>query len=282
MNNQNTPLVTVAMVTYNSAKYVRIAIESVLTSSYTNFELIISDDCSKDETWAIINKWSDKRIKAFRNEKNIGEYQNRNRCLHLASGKYIIYVDGDDKINRHALSTFVNTFEENPDCAFLISRPEDNRFHYPQKLLPKQIYKLHYLSDKTVINLSLLRTCFNKERLQNAGGFSSKYKAGDDYIRLKLTQEYPIVLIEDGLVWWRRSPGQASERLKNSYNGFVEPLIIKHHFLAIKSCPLSADEIIHAKKILKKKAFHTWKAIIKEGKILWAIKFLIDVNRLKK
>jgi len=62
----NTPDVTVAMVTYNSGKYVGVAIESVLSSSYTNFELIISDDASGDNTWDIISSYNDARIRAYR------------------------------------------------------------------------------------------------------------------------------------------------------------------------------------------------------------------------
>ena len=90
------PLFTVATITYNSSRWVRQAIESVLASSYTDFEYIISDDCSTDDTWDIIQEYKDGRIKAWRNQTNIGEYPNRNIVLRQAKGKYFLFIDGDD------------------------------------------------------------------------------------------------------------------------------------------------------------------------------------------
>lgn len=282
MFNSKRPTITVAMVTYNSESYVDEAIKSVLNSDYVDFELIISDDCSTDRTWLKINSFKDNRIRASQNIKNIGEYNNRNKCLFLSKGKYIIYVDGDDTIAKHALGTFVGHLENNLDCSFAISRPPDSKMIYPVKLSSRETFRYHYLSDNTVINLSLLRTCFNKEFLANVGGFSTKFKAGDDYIRLLLAQKNPILLIEDGLVWWRNTPGQASEKLMNSYNGQIESFIIKLTFLKSNSCPLQTEEISEAKVKLKYKAYSTWKAILKKRKIIWSIKFAIDVLLLFK
>jgi glycosyltransferase involved in cell wall biosynthesis len=61
------PVVTVITVTYNSGKYVRATIKSVLAQDYPNIEYIIADDCSKDNSWAIIHEFKDSRIKTFRN-----------------------------------------------------------------------------------------------------------------------------------------------------------------------------------------------------------------------
>src|ERR1700748_2916719 len=92
------PLVSVLMTAYNREKYIEEAIESVLASSYTNLELIIVDDCSKDNTVEIARSYEarDPRVKVFINEKNLGDYPNRNRAASLAKGEYIKYVDSDD------------------------------------------------------------------------------------------------------------------------------------------------------------------------------------------
>ena len=95
---EDQPLVSVITVTYNSEAYVRDAIESILASSYVNFELLIQDDQSVDSTWTIIGEYKDTRIKAVRNEVNIGEYPNRNRALERVTGKYVLFIDGDDMI----------------------------------------------------------------------------------------------------------------------------------------------------------------------------------------
>src|SRR5258706_6333730 len=97
------PLVTVAMVTYNSARYLTEAIESVLAQEFEDFELLICDDCSRDDTWQIASRYDDPRIRAVRNEFNMGEYQNRNQALRLARGKYVMFLDGDDFLYPHGL-----------------------------------------------------------------------------------------------------------------------------------------------------------------------------------
>ena len=91
-------LISVAMPTYNDEKYIAEAIESILNQTYKNFELIIIDDCSKDDNWKIISEYAkkDKRIKAYRNEKNRGISYNLNLAIKKAKGEYIARMDGDD------------------------------------------------------------------------------------------------------------------------------------------------------------------------------------------
>ena len=72
---QSHPDITIAMVTYNSEQYVEFAVKSILQSGYENFELIISDDHSTDNTWEIIQAIQDPRIRKFQNISNIGEYE---------------------------------------------------------------------------------------------------------------------------------------------------------------------------------------------------------------
>ncbi len=86
------------MPAYNSENYVSSAIESVLAQTYTNIELIIIDDCSVDDTRAIITQYAneDKRIKLFCNHRNIGCSASRNNGLEYCKGKYIAFIDSDD------------------------------------------------------------------------------------------------------------------------------------------------------------------------------------------
>src|SRR6266702_4234136 len=137
LNNIKTPTISIVMVTYNSSKYVHMAIESVLSSSYSNFELIISDDCSSDETWNIINNYQDPRIKASQNEINVGEYLNRNKCINLAQGKYLIFVDGDDILYSHGLEYFVKMFDFYNAAGIAFLSSYCNKIIYPIILKPK-------------------------------------------------------------------------------------------------------------------------------------------------
>ncbi|MEO5967024.1 MAG: glycosyltransferase family 2 protein, partial [Ferruginibacter sp.] len=96
----DTPLISVLMTAYNREDFISEAIESVLDSTYKNFELIIVDDGSTDNTVPIAKKFEviDERIKVYENKTNLGQFSNRNYAATLASGEYIMYVDSDDKI----------------------------------------------------------------------------------------------------------------------------------------------------------------------------------------
>jgi glycosyltransferase involved in cell wall biosynthesis len=92
------PLVTIGIPTYNQAHYIEAAIESALTQTFTNLEVIVSDDCSTDNTQKIIEKYlTNKRFKYFRNDKNIRRVANYRKLFYeLAAGDWYVNLDGDD------------------------------------------------------------------------------------------------------------------------------------------------------------------------------------------
>lgn len=90
-------LVSIIMPSYNTGKYIKETIESVLVQSYANWELIIVDDCSTDNTDDVVNQYlADERIHYIKNEKNSGAAVSRNRALREAKGKWIAFLDSDD------------------------------------------------------------------------------------------------------------------------------------------------------------------------------------------
>ena len=90
-------LVSIIMPSYNTGEYIKQTIESVLAQSYTNWELIIVDDCSTDNTDEVVKPFlSDQRFKYLKNEKNSGAAISRNRALREAKGKWIAFLDSDD------------------------------------------------------------------------------------------------------------------------------------------------------------------------------------------
>ena len=93
---ENFGLVSIVMPSYNSEKYIKASIESVIAQSYKNWELLIVDDCSSDKTIEIIKSFKDDRIKLFRNETNSGAALSRNWALREARGKWIAFLDSDD------------------------------------------------------------------------------------------------------------------------------------------------------------------------------------------
>ena len=89
-------LVSIIMPSYNTGGYIKNSIESVLAQTYENWELIIVDDCSTDDTDSIVGQFSDKRIRYLKNEKNSGAAISRNYALREAKGRWIAFLDSDD------------------------------------------------------------------------------------------------------------------------------------------------------------------------------------------
>ena len=90
------PIVSVIMPAYNGAAWIGETIESVLAQTFTDFEIVIVDDCSTDTTWQVLQRFTDPRIRLFRAERNGGPVQARNIAFSHARGRYIVGLDQDD------------------------------------------------------------------------------------------------------------------------------------------------------------------------------------------
>ena len=89
-------LVSIVMPSYNTGRYISDSIKSVLEQTYKNWELLIIDDCSTDNTVEVIKTFDDSRIKLLHNEHNYGAAISRNYALREAQGKWIAFLDSDD------------------------------------------------------------------------------------------------------------------------------------------------------------------------------------------
>lgn len=103
-------MLSIAMTTYNGEKYLREQLDSILNQTYSDFELIICDDCSKDNTRQILSEYAakDSRIKIFFNEENLGFKKNFEKAISLCSGEYIALSDQDDIWLENHLDVLVN------------------------------------------------------------------------------------------------------------------------------------------------------------------------------
>ena len=114
----STPLISIILPTYNSAKFLEKAVESALDQTFSDFELIIVDNASSDSTTELIRKFSDQRIKYIRYAENIGMVNNINKGLGLACGKLGVILCADDHWNSAFLERSVRTQESNPGLTF--------------------------------------------------------------------------------------------------------------------------------------------------------------------
>ena len=112
MSNKD-ELVSIIMPSYNTASYIQETVESVLKQTYTNWELIIVDDCSTDDTDDILARFTDKRIRIYKNEKNSGAAVSRNKALREANGKWIAFLDSDDLWSKDKLEKQITFMKKN-------------------------------------------------------------------------------------------------------------------------------------------------------------------------
>ena len=110
-------LVSVVLPAYNSELYIKIAIQSILDQTYTNFELIIIDDGSSDGTKNIIQSFSDNRIRFFSNETNLGLITTLNKGIDLCQGEFIVRMDADDISLKNRIKKQVAFMQKHPDIA---------------------------------------------------------------------------------------------------------------------------------------------------------------------
>ena len=112
---RHNPTISVIMSTYNEEKYIETSLKSLLNQTFSDFEIIIVDDASVDNTRILIEKLEDKRIHLICNEENQGLTKNLNQALKYAKGKYIARMDGDDIALPRRFEKQVKYMDRHPD-----------------------------------------------------------------------------------------------------------------------------------------------------------------------
>ncbi|MCC8466949.1 glycosyltransferase family 2 protein [Photorhabdus bodei] len=121
-NNSDEVIVSIIMPSYNSSMFIIQSIESVLKQTFPKWELIITDDCSTDNTFDLISQYAsiDSRIKVFRNKDNLGAGVARNNSIKNANGRFIAFLDSDDMWHPTKLEKQI-PFMINKNCALSYS-----------------------------------------------------------------------------------------------------------------------------------------------------------------
>lgn len=120
------PLISVCIPVYNGANYIERALGCMRDQTFDDYEVIVTDNCSTDNTQEIVERWAkdDGRIRYVKNETNIGAAENYNKGFHLARGKYLKWLAHDDEITPNFLEKTLEVLEEYPD-AVLAFCPSD-------------------------------------------------------------------------------------------------------------------------------------------------------------
>ena len=204
------PLVSALVTVFNREHILRETTASLLAGSCQDLEVILVDDCSSDASWGVCHAIAESslQVRAYRNEKNLGDYANRNRAASLARGKYLKYLDADDLIYPHSLQVMVDALERFPDAALALSANViDPEVPYPEKVEPPEFFHRHFLG-RSPIGVGPSAAIIRRDCFEAVGGFSGRQFVGDTELWLKLAERWPVVLLPPALVWWRRHEGQ--------------------------------------------------------------------------
>ena len=248
----NSPAISVLMTTYNREKYVGAAIESVLNSSFKDFELVVVDDRSTDKTVDIVREWQakDDRVKLFINEQNLGDYPNRNQAAAHATGKYLKYVDADDLIYPWGLQILWECMERFPEAGWgLCSLAQDKARPFPFVLETREAYRYHYLGPG-LFHKAPLSSIIKKELFDAVGGFEPGRMVGDFEMWHRLALQSPVVLMPHGMVWYRAHDDQESNVI-GEFEEVYRKISLKH--LHAEPKPLTPAELRQVAQRKRKK-----------------------------
>jgi len=200
--NNNQPLVSVPVITYNSAKFVLETLESIKAQTYQNIELIISDDCSTDNTVELCRKWVEEnkerfvRIQIITSELNTGVSANLNRAEANCQGEWVKGIAGDDLLMPNCIADCVEYVNNNPDTIYLFGKikafgaTEQLNTHFENNVFDYSFFDLK-------IDEQLERLIFESNCVPAATCFYNRRKS----IELGITNDERIPLLEDWPKW---------------------------------------------------------------------------------
>jgi glycosyltransferase involved in cell wall biosynthesis len=233
------PLLSVLMTSYNREKYISDAIESIQKSTFTDWELIIVDDGSRDKTLSIAQSYAeqDPRIHVYQNHQNLGDYKNRNKAASYARGEFIMYVDSDDKILQDGFERCISAMEEYPNAG--LGMQFAGSTGDPFLLLPEQSIRRHFF-EAPCLMMGPGGTILRRKYFELIGCYPVTYgPANDMYFNLKAASSGPVVMFPFSFNFYRLHEGQ---ELNNKYSYFYNNFNYLRDALVELDLPLSLKE----------------------------------------
>lgn len=243
MNSSHVPKVSVCIPVYNGSDYIAESINSVLTQTYDDFQLIVCDNCSTDNTQEIVRSFQDPRLKYVRNAKNLGLVGNVNRTLELASGEYVNILHHDDIMLPDNLERKVNLLDKHPNVGFVHSnilliddtgRVIANDIWYKgsrqdyikngRDVFEKYLAFLHFGASIFIGSVLARKNCY-----EHLGDFSPELPhCNDSEMWMRMLLFYDVACIGTPLVKYRVHQISASSQWGN----YSSLSYLKEHYLA--------------------------------------------------
>lgn len=264
-----TPKVSILIPTYNYAHYIGEAIESALNQTYRDFELIIVDDQSTDNTDEVVAPYlKDPRVQYHKNAKNLGLSLNFNESLKYAKGEYIKYLLADDLLHPELLETFVPIMDAHPGVSLITSQRE----MFGARSKSNQLPFYHLQKGKDVITESIRKNgnwigepttvMFRKSGL-SVGLFNPDYTCLVDWeMWLRLLTVGDCYIVPKTLSYFRVHDRQASNLIRNDYRYTFEDY---KFYKSIKTKNIYNIDLaaVNIDALLRKRAVFCSKAVYK-------------------
>jgi hypothetical protein len=221
------PEVAVLMAVYNGADHIQTAINAILAQSYTNFEFIIINDGSTDQTAEILNNIHDSRVRII-HQDNIGLAASLNRGINLTNSRYVARQDHDDISDIRRLEKQVKYLDKNPSCSLLGTRAyilRDNRIivHAHDHPTLSNVLKYELLFNNPFVHSSVM---FRNNCVKELGGYTTSplRQPPEDYeLWSRIARVHDVANLPERLMIYRETPGSISRR---GDNPFLEKIVV--------------------------------------------------------
>lgn len=221
--------VSVVITSYNYDKYIKDAIESILNQSYSDFELVIIDDCSTDNSVKIIKQFEDERIKFIQNEENLGLKNSMQKAISYCSGEWIAFLESDDLWLPDTLEKRLACAEKYPQVGIIFNDvlefgDEDwllavkNNFDRVRKILSKKTFPKNIFYDINVHNLILTfsSVMIKRELFENVSFETPIDALLDWWLYIHIAYNTEAYYMKDKLTKWRQHKQSYIMRKKKS------------------------------------------------------------------
>ena len=268
-SNRMPPLVSLITTVYNTERYLAQSIESALAQSEPNFELILLDDGSTDDSVEVAQRYAavDQRIRLIK-AKHQGRGFVLSTAFSFASGKYLALLDSDDWLAPSALAETVAVLEAIPEAVMVYSNYYDvNESGSKQKLGHR--CHIPYSRERLLLDLMVFHfRLFRRAAFEQVGGIDPQYECAPDYdLSLKLSEVGEVIHLEKALYFYRKHANSISaakqlEQARYSHRAVVNALQRRH--LAEH---ISAEVELRPKLVFKRKATPAYNSFEQKAKV---------------
>lgn len=241
------PQISVIMSVYNTESYLRDAIDSILNQTFSDFELLIIDDCSSDSSVDIIESYTDPRVRLLKNKENMGIVKISNHGLREARGEFIARLDSDDLAMPTRLEKQISILKQHPETALVASLYDcidssgkqqwTHDYWHPS---PEEIFYT------LIFNNCIAHSCvmYKKSTVQAINGYDEDLVYCDDWdLWFRLAQIGKVEMIPETLCKWRDHSTSIQKRLNDARSQY-EQQILKRNIAFFCGNSIGAEDII--------------------------------------